>query len=243
MIEENRNKELLMNMNIDKNYSNDNQNFSEYEEEIINFGDLEEGDIVMGPDGPVMVTRIHEKHIPEKMFEIELDTDDGKENSIKVSGSHLFYIVSSLDNEMHYSRIRKARKFLKKNLDKGSKDLLKEMAEDSPVRTEVSISNICRIISSDLKDNELHGHMFRIAESLGPIIEDTYSSEDFEDATVPKYDGQLFSRQILALAGIRPYSSKDVIVGRVVTAQEIFDDYSDIELPEVKDLKKNLNKN
>lgn len=66
----------------------------EYKTEIKEFGDLKPGDRIVGSDGqPITVTDVYEKHIPEKMYEIEME--DGE--IIQASGNHLWYCETNSD--------------------------------------------------------------------------------------------------------------------------------------------------
>lgn len=72
--------------------------------EIVNFGNLKPGDRIVGSDGkPVTVTNVYEKHLPKKMFELEME--DGK--VIKASGNHLWYCETELDkkNQDEYRKL------------------------------------------------------------------------------------------------------------------------------------------
>lgn len=75
-----------------------------YKTKIIEFGDLKPGDKIIGSDGePVIVTEVYDKHLPKKMFELEME--DGK--VIKASGNHLWYCETELDkkNQDEYRKL------------------------------------------------------------------------------------------------------------------------------------------
>lgn len=79
-------------------------NEKDYKTELKEFGDLVPGDKIIGADGnPVTVTASYEKHIPEKMYEIEME--DGE--VVQASGNHLWYCETELDekNKDYYEKI------------------------------------------------------------------------------------------------------------------------------------------
>lgn len=64
--------------------------------ELKNFGDLKPGDKLIGSDGKhTEVTKVYDKHIPDKMYEIEME--DGE--VIQVSGNHLWYCETDEDEK------------------------------------------------------------------------------------------------------------------------------------------------
>lgn len=68
---------------------------NDIETEIVQFGDLNPGDKIIGADGKVVeVTASYEKHIPKSMYEIEME--DGE--VVQVSGNHLWYCEDTVDN-------------------------------------------------------------------------------------------------------------------------------------------------
>lgn len=76
----------------------------EYKTEIKEFGELVPGDRIVGSDGqPVTVTDVYEKHIPDRMYEIEME--DGE--VVQASGNHLWYCESDHDveNKEYYKEI------------------------------------------------------------------------------------------------------------------------------------------
>ena len=85
-------------------------NKENYKTELKEFGDLVPGDKIIGADGtPVTVTNAYEKHIPERMYEIEME--DGE--VVKASGNHLWYCETELDekNKENYKEL--ARKYFR----------------------------------------------------------------------------------------------------------------------------------
>lgn len=85
---------------------------SNYKTEVVKFGDLKPGDKLIGVGGqPVEVTDVYEKHIPESMYEIEME--DGE--VVQASGNHLWYCETNIDvkNRDEYKRL--AEKFFANN--------------------------------------------------------------------------------------------------------------------------------
>ena len=61
---------------------------------VVKFGDLKPGDKLVGSDGEITeVVKVYDKHIPEKMYEIEME--DGE--VIQASGNHLWYCETNSD--------------------------------------------------------------------------------------------------------------------------------------------------
>lgn len=74
---------------------------------IVDFGDLQPGDNIVGSDGlPVQVTDVYEKHLPETMYEIEME--DGE--VVQASGNHMWYCETNIDvkNKDEYERLAQA---------------------------------------------------------------------------------------------------------------------------------------
>lgn len=81
---------------------------SNYETEIVNFGDLKPGDKIIGSDGnPVTVTAAYEKHLPKSMYEIEME--DGE--VVQASGNHMWYCETNADLKEKEEYIRLAKEF------------------------------------------------------------------------------------------------------------------------------------
>lgn len=74
--------------------------------EVVKFGDLKPGDILVGSHGEVEVDKVFEKHIPKRMYEIEMGNGD----IIKTSGNHLWYCETDIDvmNKDEYVKLAKA---------------------------------------------------------------------------------------------------------------------------------------
>jgi hypothetical protein len=83
-----------------------------YKTKTIEFGDLKPGDRILGSRGePVIVDQVYEKHIPERMYEVELDNGE----VIKASGNHLWYCETDKDLERKDEYLRLAREFFSKH--------------------------------------------------------------------------------------------------------------------------------
>lgn len=202
-------------------------------EEIVEFGDLKEGDLIKGSDGkPVRVSRSYDVHIPEKSYRIE--GEDGE--VIVASGNHLWYLETDIDIALHSARVSEARKIFRE-LDPQTIEFLEEMASFESERGKDGIILSSRAVSM----NELLGILFtendsskiavvgRICISVGPIQEDSYLIYDVEsdshykaNSNIPIYSFPEVSRQILPLTGKRKYRKFPVLRGSVVTTDKLF---------------------
>lgn len=196
------------------------------------FGDLVEGDIIRGQDGrSVRVTKAYEVHTPEKMYEIENEFGE----ILKASGNHLWYIETDLDYSLHRSRRKEGKEFFS-DLSAEAIELLLE-STDYETDTETSLMDMVAL-TNVIGNRPATQAIIRIAESIGHIAEndtvlqDIDSGEMITNTTVRTYDARMFSQQILSLTGKKEYKNKwPLIVGRVVTTEEIVNFYSDAELP------------
>lgn len=195
-----------------------------------NFGDLEPGDFVLGSDGqPVEVVRVYDEHIPETMWEIELDNG----TVIKASGNHLWYCETKLDWELHSLRKKNAKKLLS-NLPPKVIELLEETAEKEE---SVDTSLIDMVTLLRAADNPpLLAQIVRVAESIGHISENTTtldaldSDEEFEE-TIRHYDARLFAKQLLALTGLRKYRKTKIIIGSIMTTDQMMELSETVTIP------------
>lgn len=203
------------------------------------FRDLDVGDYAVGPDGSlVRLSRVYDIHVPETMF--ALTTDNG--DVIKVSGNHLFYTESDYDKALHRQRVKNARKVLATMPDYAT-SLLEEMANSEELEIETTVHDFMDVLgfSQGTPEAEI---CYRVAESLGPVAIDTLNYFDMMDdkdiktvvdtQKIYAYDGALMAQQVLALTGKKKYKGYPVIVGKVVTAEEMFEDesYKDMVLPD-----------
>ena len=78
------------------------------------FGDLKPGDVIVGKNGePTTVVEVYDEHIPERMFEIEMDNG----TTIKASGNHMWYVETDFDYVYHRERRSKGKKALQNIFD------------------------------------------------------------------------------------------------------------------------------
>lgn len=193
-------------------------------------GDLVAGDIVVGRDGqPVVITEAFEEHIPETMYELELEDGPGETTVVRVSGNHLWYVESSLDLQYHAQRRREGRRALA-HLSQGQLDQLLEIANLDPDGDEVDTALIDMVTLCGVEDSRPGIHALeRIAESLGPVVENNTSMVDFltgesvEDPTrVRGYDARQFAQQILSLHGDRSHRRRwPLVAGRVMDTEHM----------------------
>lgn len=194
------------------------------------FSEIEPGDFVMGSNGPVEVVAVHETHIPETMWEIEIE--DG--TVIKASGNHLWYCETRLDWELHHARKVKAKKALKE-ITSQAINLLEEATTKEEI-VETSLVDMVTLLRAADKP-ELMDVLTRIAESIGHIAENTSTLDMLDEAgdeieeTVRMYDAGLFARQILALTGRRKYRKTHVIVGSIMTTDAMMELAETVEIP------------
>lgn len=63
---------------------------------VVNLGDIKPGDLVIGSDGkPKRVLEAYDQHIPEEMYELELENG----LVVRASGNHLWYIEDAEDRD------------------------------------------------------------------------------------------------------------------------------------------------
>ena len=202
---------------------------------IIPFGELQVGDSIPGLNGNVVVTKTYDTHIPETMFELTFDNSE----SIQASGNHLWYIETKLDRDLHKRRVKDGRKIFK-NVPKHIVDEMKKvlLIQD---RTEIGLSDVVNLLEAN--DNlEMMRALIRIAESIGPVAEENKNIEDLEtqniiqNKTIYLYDGHQFMQQILAFCDKVFEKQYPIIVGRVVSTEEIFrlSETTEIHIPEIE---------
>lgn len=200
--------------------------------ELKKFGELQPGDWVEGPDGlPVQVAEAYEKHTPEEMWEIELDNGV----VIKASGNHLWYCETIFDLEHHNARKSAAKKILKK-LTPEVIALLEETAA-KPEIVEASLADMALLLQTATYP-ERAALVERVAESIGPIAEQTETfefydggEEDTVDHVIHFFDAALFAQQILALTGRRKYRKVKIIVGRVLKTTAMMELMDTVDIP------------
>lgn len=203
--------------------------------EIKSFGEIQEGDHIVGSDGlPVEVVKVYEKHYPEKMYEIELENGE----VVKVSGNHLWYIETNNHLSMFHSRVKNARKFLKKRLTEENVERLLEVANSDEMIETALIDMVAAIDSVNVPEGERI--IARIASSLGKVSDNNEILKDYEtgeiinENNVPFYDAKLFCQQILALYNNKYAKCWKIVKGEVVTTEDLLAYYSEVNLPTVR---------
>lgn len=206
--------------------------------EIMTFGELEEGYLVKGPNGNwVEVSKSYEHHVPDSgTYELEF------ENGVKIeaSGNHLFYVETENDILSHGLRVKEAKKILK-DLTAEEISYLEEYAyNDSMVDFEIDLDYIGGLLDFASKPERMN-LVLRCAQSIGPVAEDHYhqvdiaTSELADTVTIPSYNATLLAQQILRLTGKRKYRKWKVVVGRVVTVEEIVHVYDQVDIPTIEE--------
>lgn len=204
-------------------------------DELKNFGDLQPGDQLIGSDGqPVTVVRAYDEHIPESMWEIELE--DG--SLIKASGNHLWYCETRLDWELHSLRKRTAKKLLKNATPQAIALLEESAAKENPVETRlVDMVTLLQAAGNQEYVNAIE----RVADAIGHVSENTMVFEDLngegdEEESIRTYDARLFAQQLLKLTGKRKYKHYRLIVGSIMTTDAMMELGETIEIPVTKPL-------
>lgn len=204
-------------------------------DELKNFGDLQPGDQLIGSDGqPVTVVRAYDEHIPEAMWEIELE--DG--SLIKASGNHLWYCETRLDWELHALRKRTAKKLLRNATPQAIALLEESAAKEKPVETRlVDMVTLLQAAGNQEYVNTIE----RVADAIGHVSENTMVFEDLngeggEEESIRTYDARLFAQQLLKLTGKRKYKHYRLIVGSVMTTDAMMELGETVEIPVTKPL-------
>lgn len=216
---------------------------SEYTQVVTTFGELQVGDLVLDETGaPVRVKKAYDHHIPERMYELELENG----TKIKASGNHLWYIETDEDKISHQDRCIDSAKLLA-DIPQELIDGLLPLAEmsgayDEPY--EVTLLDMVDLFDYKITDfrNEFSPEAYylikRIADSVGHIVEHTETQQDLstgemvEGETTLLFDGRRIAQQILSLTGDKKFRKRwPVVVGRVVTTDDIFERYPDADIP------------
>ena len=199
-------------------------------DELKNFGDLQPGDQLIGSDGqPVTVVRAYDEHIPESMWEIELE--DG--SLIKASGNHLWYCETRLDWELHALRKKTAKKLLKNVTPQAIALLEESAAKENPVETRlVDMVTLLQAAGNQEYVNAIE----RVADAIGHVSENTMVFEDLngegdEEESIRTYDARLFAQQLLKLTGKRKYKRYRLIVGSIMTTDAMMELGETVEIP------------
>jgi len=201
--------------------------------ELIRFGDLQEGDVLIGSQGRTSVTEGFDTHTPEAMYVLE--TDSGIE--LEVSGNHLLYVVTSNDRDLHRKRLADGKK-LGKSISRDSIEALQDLAEGEPGK-EGAIAEFEHFIEP--KSDELRATLLRVAEAIGPVSELQHYVDDLEGSekplfygTLQNYDRRIFAQQLLSVLNIGKARKRwPIVVGTVLTAEMLaFYDPEDIYIPD-----------
>jgi len=201
--------------------------------EVIRFGDLKEGDVLIGSQGRTEVVQGFDAHTPEAMYQLE--TDSG--TVIEVSGNHLLYVVTSNDRDLHRMRLADGKK-LGKALSRQSIEVLEDLAETDS-SSHAMIAEFEDFLEP--KSEELTAIILRVAESIGPVSESQLYVDDLEGSekplfhgTIQNYSRQIFAQQLLSVLNIgRARKRWPTVVGTVMTAEMLaFYDPEDIYIPD-----------
>lgn len=202
------------------------------------FRDLKPGDVIMGTDNkPVTVVRAYDEHMPETMYSLEMETGE----VIEASGNHLWYVESSLDRSLHRERVKNARKVLKRT-DADLWEELETLTEYSD-HAEIALQDLIELFEAAQR-KDLQKILVRVAESLGPVAEESAHTEDIftgeavkRRAPVRLYDARLFSQQLLALKDKRWEKKWPIVRGQVMTTEQLSLVAATLHLPEVRSLR------
>lgn len=189
--------------------------------EIISFGELKEGDVILGSSGRATVVHGFEAHTPSSMYVIE--TDSGVE--LEVSGNHLLYVVTANNRDLHKLRLSEGKK-LGKTISAPSLEILEDLAQSADGKHGM-IAEFEHFIEP--KSPELWATLTRVAESLGPVSESRLLIDDLGgrekplyESTIQNYDRRDFARQLLAVLNIgRARKLWPVVVGTVMPVESL----------------------
>jgi len=193
------------------------------------FGDLAPGDVLIGSGEPVTVVKVYDEHLPETMWEIELD--DG--SVIKASGNHLWYCETKLDWELHALRKKDGKRLLK-NATIQAIELLETTAEKEE-SVETRLIDMVTLLQA-ASNKELLYAIERVADSIGHVAENSMKFEDLtgegeEEEKIRSYDGRLFAQQLLSLTGKRKYKKYRLVVGSIMTTDAMMELGESVEIP------------
>lgn len=201
--------------------------------EIIDFGDLKKGDIIVGSQSLTEVTEGFEHHIPKSMYLLE--TSSGIE--FEASGNHLIYIVTANNRDLHKLRLSNGKKIGKKLTDESIR-VLQEAAASSNGE-EALIADFQDFLEP--KSDDLTQMLVRVAESIGPTSESLLYVDDLEanekplySTAVYSYDRKIFAQQLLSLFNIgKARKEWPLIVGIVITVEMLLSyDLDEIYIPD-----------
>lgn len=202
---------------------------------IKDFGDLQPGDVIAGSDGqPTQVVSAYDVHVPQTMYRIEFE--EGK--VIEASGNHLWYVETSLARSLHRGRVKNASNLLKKVLvGKILEDAL--VIADMDEAAEMSLSDLTNVFGDS---PEMVTVLSRVAASVGHVSEentthqDMFTEEVVSIHTLRQYDARRVMQQLLALA-FRKYRKKwPIVVGEVMTTEDMANLSLVTSIPDVRPL-------
>lgn len=198
------------------------------------FGDLKDGDVIFSPDGNVTVEKSFPHHIPDRMYEITTSTGA----VVEASGNHLWYIETREDRWNHKNRLKETKKLLSSHKTEWIEEALFVAEHETPY--EIGASDLDNFFDFITDENKRYFFIQRILLSIGHIaeeevtLEDSFTLEQVSTGVEKLYDARRFFQQALALTGKRKFTKKwDVIVGRVVTTDDIFNKYPEAYIPDV----------
>lgn len=200
--------------------------------QVINFGDLNPGDEIVGSDGELTeITDVYDKHIPDRMYELEME--DGQ--VFKASGDHLWYSETEIDEKNKEEYIRLAKEFFDNH---GSPKPIKEdkhyelyeivslFGDDIPTR--LFIEKACRSLGYSSFTPIVHQEMMKSGEI-----------KTIEDKIVYKYS---YNDLVKFLKEMRVSLKNDnnLMFGEVRTTDEIFKlaRHMKINIPTLEEVKK-----
>lgn len=223
-----------------KNSTKNIRGIKEYE--IKDFGDLQAGDKIIGPKGEEFtIKHAYVEHVPEKMYELILDDGTSEGVLIKASGNHLWYIEPEEDKIAHSTRLQNSKKLLTGIEADNSgwvEEALSVLDMNEYSQYEMAFDDFYNFFDFIVNENDRYFLVKRVLDSIGHIVEesnvnrDLVSGEEQLGGMEKLYDAQRAFKQFLSLTGVKEYRKKwPVIVGRVVTTDEIFEKYPDTEIP------------
>lgn len=197
------------------------------ENELKTMKDLKPGDYVLGPNSkPVRVNEVFEEHVPERMYEIELENGE----KIESSGNHYWYCETDTDRKNKKSFIRKAKRFFK--------------THNLPLKSELGPAYPINLIPSHFSTTK-EGQEFIVlaCEALGPSgttpheIYDGYL-EKTDEVLVYLYSFNDLIDFLEQMKGVLLNKDKGYLYfGKVRTTDEIFSIMDEkINIPEKGDL-------
>lgn len=202
------------------------------------FGELEVGDMIPGPNGPVQVIKVYDEHIPEEMFRLTFEDKKRKLRIIDASSNHLWYIETKLDKELHRKRVKDGLRLFSDLIDDIEPTAFEILEVEG--RAEVALTDMIQFM--DANTPEKIKAVVRVAESIGHIIEEKTMLEDFESGTIINstdlrlYDGKRFVQQLLSLASKSWAKDYPLIVGRVVTTGQLsMLAMMNLDIPEIRE--------